>query len=420
MSVTVNQFVSLRQRFPTWNEFKEYISSYNDGCVRVISEDDSPLSVIRYVKGRGLASDPMVDLFRSVVWDSVTNLPLCVAPFRAKDGMPPLATQLSATEDFVDGFMMNAWVGSDGVLHVATRTQVGGANKFYSDKTFGQLFEECVAASPLREMAVLGKELNALRESQGANSAFASFVMQHPEHRVVARVQTPGLNVIHVGTVDGTGVVEISERATNWPQAFARLQVPSYPLRLFRTEQEVQDLLRRTGVQRGWRWQGLVFKDGHGGRWRLRTPTYALLRELRGSEATDIDRFFRLRAEKNVMEYLKHYSEDRTKFWEFEKTLRARTTDVLAAYVDVHKAHAVKFKELPVALQPAVFMLHVLWRDKLREKGFSVRLQNAIDVVNRLRDFEKRRLMEATAYQPVSPSRGEEAPAEETPVEVAA
>jgi hypothetical protein len=119
------------------------------------------------------------------------------------------------------------------------------------------------------------------------------------------------------------------------------------------------------------------------------------------------------------MEYLKHYSEDRTKFWEFEKTLRARTTDVLAAYVDVHKAHAVKFKELPVALQPAVFMLHMLWRDKLREKGFSVRLQNAIDVVNRLRDFEKRRLMEATAYQPVSPSRGEEPPAEETPVEAA-
>ena len=104
-------------------------------------------------------------------------------------------------------------------------------------------------------------------------------------------------------------------------------------------------------------------------------------------------------------------------FWELEKTLRARTADVLAAYVDVHKAHAVPFKELPAALRPAVFMLHVMWRDKLREKGFAVRLQNAIEVVNNMRDFEKRRLMEATEYQAVSPSRGEEAPVVETHLE---
>ena len=61
-----------------------------------------------------------------------------------------------------------------------------------------------------------------------------------------------------------------------------------------------------------------------------------------------------------------------------------------------------KFKELPEALRPAVFMLHVKWRDELRPKGFSVRLQNAIQVVNSMRNFEKRRLMETTEYQRVS------------------
>jgi hypothetical protein len=176
-------------------------------------------------------------------------------------------------------------------------------------------------------------------------------------------------------------------------------------VRNFHSEQEVHDLLRRTSVQRGWRWQGLVFKDGTGARWRLRTPTYTLLRELRGSEATDMERFFRLRAAKQVVDYLKHYGEDRQKFWDFEQTLRARTADVLAAYVDVHKAHAVKFKELPEALRPAVFMLHMKWRDELREKGFAVRLQNAIEVVNVMRDFEKRRLMELSPYEPISPNR---------------
>jgi hypothetical protein len=307
--------------------------------------------------------------------------------------------------------MMNAWVGEDEVLRVATRTQIGGDNTFYTDKTFGQMFSECVAASPLKSMDALRTELNTLRVDQGATSCFASFVMQHPDHRVVAKVVNPGLNVIHVGTVDGAGVISISERATNWSQALARFQVPSYPVRMFRSEQEIQDLLRRTGVQCGWRWQGLVFKDGLGGRWRLRTPTYTMMRELRGAEAKSVDRFFRLRKDKLVMDYLKHYSEDRKVFWDFEKTLRVRTEDVLSAYVDVHKAHSVAFKDLPEALRPAVYMLHVKWRDELRPKGYSVRLQNAIEVVNNMRDFEKRRLMETAAYVRVSPVVKQEATA---------
>jgi hypothetical protein len=394
MSVRVNYFESLRQRFPTWVELSAHLESNEH--VRICGE--GPEVVLRY--GRDGAA---ADVFRSVVWDTAGNRPLAVAPFRAKEGLPPLNTQLSATEDFVDGFMVNVWV-ADGVLKVATRTLIGGANKFYSGKTFGQMLDECVAASPLKTIENLRDPLEILRAEQGATSAFVSLVLQHPDHRVVAKIMNPGLNIVHIGTVTETGHVEIAERATNWPQTLARLQVPSYPTRLFRSEQEVTDLLRRTSVQRGWRWQGLVFKDGQGGRWRLRTPTYTLMRQLRGSEANSMDRFFRLRSEKQVMDYLKHYGEDREVFWEYEATLRARTADVLAAYVDVHKAHAVTFKELPEALRPAVFMLHVKWRDELRSKGFAVRLQNAIEVVNGMRDFEKRRLMAATEYHSVGPT----------------
>jgi hypothetical protein len=408
MSFRVNHFESLRQRFPTWSELQAYLESVEGGSLRCVT-DAMPYAVVRYTKFKGANTD----MFRSVVWDTEANVPLCVAPFRARDGLPPLNTQLSAVEDFVDGFMMNAWVGPDELLHVSTRTQIGGDNKFFTEKTFGELFDECLAATPLKTADVLATELNNLRKDQNAHSAFASFVLQHPCHRVVAKVVTPAMNVIHVGTVGATGVVEFSERATNWSQGLARLQVSNYTVRKFLSEKEVHDLLTRVSVQRGWRWQGLVFKDGQGGRWRLRTPTYTLLRELRGSEATDLDRFFRLRASKKMKEYLKHYGDDRQKFWDFEQTLRARTEDVMAAYVDVHKAHAVKFKELPEALRPAVFMLHVKWRDELRAKNFSVRLQNAIEVVNGMRDFEKRRLMELNPYTPVSPTK-DETPEEES------
>ncbi len=396
MSVSVNHFESLKQRFPVWEDLKAHMESVEGGGLRVV--DGAP-AIVRYnKKPTSTVEDLYSGLFRSVVWDTVANTPLCVAPPKGREGLPPLGVQLSATEDFVDGFMMNAWVGGDGVLKLATRTRVGADNKFYSEKSFAELFAECLATTPLKTADALQTTLNTLREEQKATSAFVSFVVQHPEHRIVAKIVTPSVNVVHTGYVTETGAVQISERATNWPQALARLQIPSYPLRNFHSEQEVEDLLRRTAVQRGWRWQGLVFKDGAGGRWRMRTPTYTMLRELRGSEATAMERFFRLRQQKRVSDYLKHYSEERQTFWGFEEILRARTADCMLAYNDVHKGHTCKFKELPEAYRPVVYLLHVKWLQELREKGYSVRLQNAIDAVNGLRDFEKKRLMDAGSY----------------------
>ena len=395
MSIRVNHFESLRQRFPVFEDLRAHLES--EGGVSWIPSDDTK-GVLAMSRGKTLNNE----MFRSVVWNTETNLPLCVAPFKAKEGLPPLGTQLSATENFVDGFMINAWVGSDEVLHVATRKKIGGTNKFYSEKTFGDLFAECLASTQLKTLDGLKDVLNALRVEQSATSAFVSFVAQHPEHRIVARTTSPGLNVVHVGTVTDTGYMTISERSTNWPQAFARLQIPSYPTRIFHSDQEVHDLLRRTSVEKGWRWQGLVFKDGHGSRWRLRTPTYTMMRELRGAEALPMDRFFRLRANHQVMDYLKHYWEDRDAFWGYEHALRNKAADVFSAYIDVHKAHAVAFKDLPDALKPAVFMLHVHWRDQLRTKGFKVRLQNVNQVMNSMRNFEKQRLMEAAPYTQVS------------------
>lgn len=387
MSIHVNQFEQLRIEFPTWPEVKAHFES--SAGLRVVEQAD--VAVIRYEKNA--ATDP---IYRSVVWDISANLPLCVAPFRSKEGFPPADTQL-VVEDFADGFMMNAWVSASG-FRLATRTRVDGENKFYTEKTFRQLFTEALATTPLKTVDALRISLEGLRNDVNATSAFASFVVQHPDHRVVAKFASPSLFVIHTGYVTESGATHISERPVNWPQDLSALHVTEYPSRNFKTDAEAEEVLRRTAAQRGWRWQGLVFKDGLGSRWRLRTPTYMLLRQLRGTESTPLERFFRLRAQRQVVDYLKHYSEERDEFWKFEQTLRARTGDIMTAYTDVHKAHTCTFKELPEALRPAVYLLHVKWRDELREKGFSVRLQNAIDVVNGLRPFEKKRLMEAAPY----------------------
>jgi hypothetical protein len=255
-----------------------------------------------------------------------------------------------------------------------------------------------------------------LREFMGeASAAFVSFVVQHPEHRIVAKPASPDLHIVHMGTVDTAAVVSVAEAAASWPAPLRRLYPTRYPVKKFHSEQEVADLMRRTAVANGFRWQGLVFKDGSGARWRMRSPSYTMMRTLRGAEAFPVDRFLRLRREGKVLEYLKHYSEERKTFWDYEQTLRARTADVLAAYEQVHKAHALKFADLPAEYKPAVHLLHVKFLEELRQKGYKVILRNAVQVVNDLKDFEQKRLMGAAAFvAPVAEDTEEACSPEET------
>ncbi len=409
MSFTLDYFSTLRDQYPTWAEMKEFLEA--QGLRIVDSNNGESFVVVRAVKG--VSKEPAAGQFRSVVWDTVSNRPVCYAPPKANQGQPPLHTEFAVVQDFVDGFMVNAFIVSADptTLRLATRTALGAENKFYSEKTFATLFDEALGATPVRTREALTMHL---REFMGeASAAFVSFVVQHPEHRIVAKPASPDLHIVHMGTVDAAAVVSVAEAAANWPAPLRRLFPTRYPVKKFHSEQEVADLMRRTAVANGFRWQGLVFKDGSGARWRLRSPSYTMMRTLRGAEAVPVDRFLRLRREGKVLDYLKHYGEERKPFWDYEQTLRARTADVLAAYEQVHKAHTLKFAELPAEYKPAVHLLHVKFLEELRAKGYKVILRNAVDVVNHLKDFEQKRLLGAEPYVP-APTPEAPAAADET------
>jgi hypothetical protein len=408
MSVVIDHFETLRERFPTWEELESYLTSKEGGALRVVVSESVPtLRVIRYVKGVSDLRSPNLGagLFRSVVWDTVSNRPVCFAPAKANESAPPLHTAFPSVEEFLDGVMLNVFVtaAEPTVLRLATRTQLGAQNTFYTEKTFEAMFVEGLAATPVRTREAL---LMHLREAMGTahTAAFASFVIQHPDHPIVARIPHADVHMVHMGVVTETGGVQVWEQAAQWPAPLRRLQIPRYPVKVLHSEGELTDLMRRTAVQNGPRWQGLVFKDGTGTRWRTRSAAYMNLRALRGAEANTTDRFLRLRKEGKVKEYLNQFRDERNAFWNLETQLRAKTAQVLDAYIAVHKAHTMKFADLPAAYKPAVHLLHVLYLGELRAENQKVQLQNAIQIVNGLKAFEQRRLMDAEDFvTPVIP-----------------
>lgn len=378
MTYTVSYFKNLIQTYPTWAELETYLSSVN---VRVTGSSEDRYRILKLQP----TSTVTESWLRSVVWDTQTHRPICVAPPKAEmSEIPAGSTSFTLIQDFLDGTMINAFrcgnLDGTSTVQIATRSQIGAAGTFYSQKTFAQMFQEALRV-PLETLVSEGK--------------FVSFLLQHPEHRVVSRSRYPRLYAIHEGSVDADGLVTIQELENGWTSnGLVGMAPPFHPMNGFRSTADLDSFFTSLTSSHGWFWQGLVFKDGEGRRWKMRNPNYIYLRDLRGSEATSEERFLRLRSAGKVTEYLKHFGEEREQFWVHEQSLRAQTQCVYMAYVDVHKTRTKKLAEIAKVLQPFVFRLHAKFLESAAAgTKVPITMKEAIELVNVSPMFEKKRLL---------------------------
>ena len=393
MTYEVSIFKTLRQTYTTWDALKTYLMSEDGGKFSVRDCENTPFAIIQYKRGQTVLGENG-HWFRSVVWNKETNLPVCVSPRKASPGMPPTDTPLHL-EEFYDGVMVNVFriLGSD-TEHITTRSQYGAGGTFYSQKTFKELFNE-----------VAHRAIPADRPTPEFPATFTSYVLQHPEHRVVASVTSPKLVAVENGKVAADGTVV-------YVDPFYKYVAPV----TFASEKEMNEHIRSESIHRGWRWQGFVFRDTEGNRWRIRSSTYSYLRKLRGNESKPLDRFLRLRSTGGVTEYLKHYGEERQVFWNFETMMRRRTKEIYDFYVAVHKSHEKKLADLPQPDKTVVFKLHSHFLTNLRAQSKSIRMQDVIDLVNTLPLWEQALLFRVPPLPllPASPPSGEEPKQEQT------
>ena len=344
MSASLTVFRDLRVQYSTWPALRDFLTSDLGGRLRVIEDEAGAYAILRYVKGTSDFTKSHVPAFRSVVWDIATNLPVSVAPVKAQKGEPAACVTLRIT-DFIDGVMIQGLLGDQ----IATRSSMCAKSTFYSKRSFADLFEDAVKPFGGTQ-AFLGSVLEGPR--------FVSFVLQHPEHKTVAQIQTPRIYATCVGTVAEDGVVTFSYDPAMWPQRLAALAPTLYePSKMFADSAEAAAMLRQNAL--GHTWQGLVFQDlASTNRWRLRNPLYVAVRNLRGSEANQTARFLRLRAEGKMKEYVGYYREESAVMWALEQRLRERTSGVYEAYSRLHKAKSATMRDLPLPYRTHVYALH--------------------------------------------------------------
>lgn len=390
---------NLREKYPSWPEFSQFLQSEEGGAFSI--RESAPYAVVRYNRDKNVLTKDN-SLLRSFVWNMETHMPVCIGPSKANEGVAPLNTPLMV-EDFLDGVMINMFIekATPAQVHMSSRSYLGATGNFYSKRSFGELAKEALQ----QNFGTLQPFSLCDYPKASEISTFASFVLSHPEHRVVAKVFAPRIVAVQYGNVLEDGSVKIYTiypHAYENPMLFKNFIVPINTQK-FSSEEEMETMLRETALKKGWTWQGFVFKDSAGNRWRMRNPTYTYLRILRGNESNAIQRFVRLRAEGKVKEYLKHYSEDSNTFWSLEQKLRTRTQEIYDSYCAVHKSHEKKFADLEQPDKTVVFKLHSYYLTDLREQQQPLQKKHVVDLVNSLPLWEQALLLrDKVVDQPAS------------------
>jgi hypothetical protein len=134
-------FKDLIEKYPSWEELQKFLESNEGGLFRVVDKDDNGFCLIRYEKGTTKMDLPHSKWFRSVVWNTKTNKPVCVAPPKAASQDFSFST-LKEVEDagvvcqeLYEGFMINCFrIVGDETLYITSRSKLNAAGKFYSEK----------------------------------------------------------------------------------------------------------------------------------------------------------------------------------------------------------------------------------------------------------------------------------------------
>ena len=350
--------------------------------VEYSTKSNEQYKIARYRKEL-LAADliPVYGLLRSVVINK-ENIVVSFAPPKSMpaDKFMELYSQPTETiiaEEFVEGTMINVFFDpSVDSWKISTRNTVDADVTFYKgpNKTFRTMFFEACEANKL------------LIESLNPKFCY-SFVLQHPENRIVVPFSVPRLYLVDVYEIyhnDKTVIVT--------PQDINQVRIGGYwsqtticfPIRY--SFNHYSELIEKfASPNTPYDIMGIVVKNTvtHQ-RTKIRNPNYEEIRQLRGNQTKTQYQYLTLRKEGRLSEFLKYYPELKPEFSTYRDQVHMFTNTLHRNYISCYVKKERPLREFSSQYKTHMFKLHEKFLSELREQGLFITNTMVINYVNNL------------------------------------
>jgi hypothetical protein len=333
--------------------------------------NNSAYKVIRYDK-IFLCGDliPSYGLCRSVIVNSANTVVGFSPPksFNADYFINkyPDCNESIVAEEFIEGTMINVFfdpdVGLTGAWEISTRNTVGATSSFFKgspSKTFREMFLE--AASD-----------NYLDLDQLDRNICYSFVLQHPENRIVVPFSKPQLYLVGVYKIinEPNNIIVESYDPQEYGHYFHSVLNSSVMFPQMYNFNKYSELVEKYGsMNTSYDIVGVVIYNCETGeRTKIRNPVYEQVRNLRGNQPKLQYQYLSLRKEGKVKDFLKFYPEKKNEFSKFRDQIHLFTDTLYSNYVSCYIKKEKPLIQFSEQYRTHMFNIHRIYMDELREK----------------------------------------------------
>jgi hypothetical protein len=358
---------------------KKDMTTKNNNKYSIIQYDKTMLAV-DLIQTVGLARSVIVNGEKKVVGFS----PPKSIPYDNFVSLYPEKTDDIIVEEFIEGTMINVfWDNPNGFLgnwEISTRNRVGGECTFYknqkSSKTFRDMFFEAVTHCGLDF-----SKLNPLY--------CYSFVLQHPENRIVGVFDKPSIYFIETyeicSTENGTVAVYPFHKMNYETERFFWESNGVKLPKILSDWTTYNDIKPQYINNVAYHVQGVVIRNRvTNERTKIRNPDYEYVRRLKGNQPKTQYQYLCLRQHGKVGEYLAFYPENKKEFSRVRDRLHEFTELLFQNYIQCYMKKMKPLKDFPDNVRTHMFHLHKIYLEDLKPRGFYITNTDVIKYVNKL------------------------------------
>jgi hypothetical protein len=321
-------------------------------------------------------------------WDFISKYPsfLLGDHVEEEEKVSANAAKQVICQEFVEGTMINVfWDSCISQFVVSTKNTVGADSSFFVTnprKTFREMFEESAS--------YVGLSINNLN-----NEYCYSFVMQHPENRIVTYYEVPALHLIAVykiihdfdETSPSVSIVTVESVDFNIARGCDALRESG--VQYLKTYDEIasyQEAVDKfASVTTPYNIQGVVLVNLETGeRTKARNPNFEQVKRLRGNQPKGQYQYLSLMSQGKIREFLSFYPEFSDDFLLYKDQLHKFTSQLLTHYSDCYIKKQAPLMSFPKQYRTHMYNLNTLYKSVLKPAGQFVNKLVTINYVNGL------------------------------------
>ena len=302
------------------------------------TDDKLGLTILRYNREHPSCNfqDPFTRFCRGLIIDKEHNI-VCLPPekYISFDALQYDAFENLHVEDFIDGTMINMFYYGE-KWHIATRSKIGANGTWFSKKKFSDMFAEAQGNLDFNKFET--------------NYTY-TFVLRHPENRIVTQYETADLVLVQVRNMSNFMVenTEIVKRALR-----ERGVDVTIPVKYHFTDLEH---LHSYLAQMGWQQQGVVIKYGSD-RSKLRNEKYRYVKQMKSNNPKTQFCYLELMQNKMIKEYLQYFPEYQQEFNFHWQQVSNMIRLLHQTYMNYRVKKLISIESVPYELRPLVYELH--------------------------------------------------------------